>query len=193
MDTDEVIRIFEEAGAFLRGHFILSSGRRSPVFFQKALIFSQPKLAERLSIALAEQVRESFGEIDVVAGPAVGGIIPSYELARQLGARAIYAERVDGVLTFRRGFSIETAERVLIAEDIVTTGLSFKETVEALRNLSGELMGGVCYLDRSGGEVDVGCKFIALASRKFPDYAPEDIPSEMLSIEPVKPGSRSLK
>lgn len=193
MDTDEVIRIFEEAGAFLRGHFILSSGRRSPVFFQKALIFSQPKLAERLSIALAERVRESFGEIDVVAGPAVGGIIPSYELARQLGARAIYAERVDGVLTFRRGFSIEAAERVLIAEDIVTTGLSFSETVEALRNLSGQLMGGVCYLDRSGGEVDVGCEFIALASRKFPDYAPENIPSEMLSIEPEKPGSRSLK
>lgn len=192
MDTDEVIQIFEEAGAFLRGHFILSSGRRSPVFFQKALIFSQPKLAERLSIALAERVRESFGKIDVVAGPAVGGIIPSYELAKQLGARAIFAERVDGTLAFRRGFSIDSSERVLIAEDIVTTGLSFKETVMALRKLSGQLVGGVCYLDRSGGDVDVGCEFIALASKKFPDYAPDDIPPEMSRIKPEKPGSRSL-
>ena len=192
MNTDEVIRIFEEAGAFLKGHFILSSGRRSPVFFQKALIFSQPKLAERLSKALAGLVSETFGEIDVVAGPAIGGIIPSYELARQLSARAIFAERVEGTLTFRRGFSIRPSERVLIAEDIVTTGLSFRETATALKELDGKLMGGVCFLDRSGGEAEVGCDLLSLASKKFPDFAPEDLPPEMLSLEPVKPGSRSL-
>lgn len=193
MDTDEVLQIFEESGAFLHGHFILSSGRRSPVFFQKAQIFSQPKLAERLSVALAKQVQKRFGYVDVVAGPAVGGIIPSYELARQLGARAIFAEREEGKLVFRRGFYIDTTERVLIAEDIVTTGLSFRETVTALKALPGKLLGGVCYLDRSGGEVDVGCEFLALASKKFPDYAPNEIPVELSKIEPVKPGSRGLQ
>ncbi|MEM6412361.1 MAG: orotate phosphoribosyltransferase, partial [Pseudomonadota bacterium] len=126
MGTDEVLEVFREAGALLEGHFILSSGRRSPVFLQKALVFSQPEKSEKLCKALAAIVEAEFGSIDVVAGPAVGGIVPGYELARHLGARAIFAERVDGKLTFRRGFSIGETDRVLIAEDIVTTGLSFR-------------------------------------------------------------------
>ncbi|MEO1406297.1 MAG: orotate phosphoribosyltransferase, partial [Pseudomonadota bacterium] len=99
LGTDDVLDVFREAGALLEGHFILSSGRRSPVFLQKALVFSQPEKSERLCKALAEKVESEFGKIDVVAGPAVGGIIPGYELARHLNARAIFAERVDGVLT----------------------------------------------------------------------------------------------
>ena len=115
MTNDDVLDCFREAGALLEGHFILSSGRRSPVFLQKALVFSQPELAERLCKALAEKVTAKFGKIDVVAGPAVGGIIPGYELARQLGCRSIFAERVDGELQFRRGFSIAEGETILIA------------------------------------------------------------------------------
>ena len=142
MTNEEVLAVFREAGALLEGHFILSSGRRSPVFLQKALVFSQPDKSEKLCAALAKKLTEKFGKIDVVAGPAVGGIIPGYELARQLGCRSIFAERVDGQLQFRRGFSITEGERVLIAEDIVTTGLSFRETVEALEALPGEVLAG---------------------------------------------------
>lgn len=192
MTSEDVLETFREAGGLLEGHFILSSGRRSPVFLQKALVFSRPDLASRLCSALAEQVKAKYGRIDVVAGPAVGGIIPGYEMARQLGCRAIFAERVEGQLEFRRGFSIAEDERVLIMEDIVTTGLSFRETVEALDKLAGEIVGGACVIDRSGGEADVGCSLLALAEVDFPDYAPNDLPPELEAIEPVKPGSRGL-
>jgi orotate phosphoribosyltransferase len=192
MTSEDVLAIFKQAGALLEGHFILSSGRRSPVFLQKALVFSRPDLSEKLCKALAEKLTASFGKIDVVAGPAVGGIIPGYELARHLGARAIFAERVDGQLQFRRGFSILEGERVLIAEDIVTTGLSFRETVEALAKLPGEVVGGACIIDRSGGRADVGCKLISLAQVNFPDYSPDDLPPELQKLEAIKPGSRGL-
>lgn len=192
MTSDDVLQVFREAGALLEGHFILSSGRRSPVFLQKALVFSQPEKSERLCGALAEQVTERFGKVDVVAGPAVGGIIPGYELARQLGARAVFAERVNGKLEFRRGFEIAKGERVLIAEDIVTTGLSFRETVVALDALPGEIVGGACIIDRSNGEADVGCELVALASVDFPDFDADELPPALALIEPVKPGSRGL-
>ena len=192
MTSEDVLAVFREAGALLEGHFILSSGRRSPVFLQKALVFSQPDLSERLCKALAEKLTATFGKIDVVAGPAVGGIIPGYELARHLKARAIFAERVDGKLAFRRGFSIAEGERVLIAEDIVTTGLSFRETVEALEKLPGDVVGGACMIDRSNGKADVGCELVSLAAVDFPDYAADDLPPELAAMEAVKPGSRGL-
>ncbi len=192
MNSEDVLAIFKQAGALLEGHFILSSGRRSPVFLQKALVFSRPELSEKLCKALAEKLTAEFGRIDVVAGPAVGGIIPGYELARQLGARAIFAERVDGELQFRRGFSIAPGERVVIAEDIVTTGLSFRETVAALAKLPGEVVGGACIIDRSGGRADVGCRLVSLAAVRFPDYAADDLPPELQKLEAVKPGSRGL-
>lgn len=193
MTTEDVLAEFERAGALLNGHFILSSGRRSPVFLQKALVFSQPDVSEKLCRALAEKVTAAFGAIDVVVGPAVGGIIPGYELARQLGARAQFAERVDGDLAFRRGFHFSEGEKILIAEDIVTTGLSFRETVKALSELPGETVGGACIFDRSAGEAEVGCELIALASKRFPDYDANDLPPELAAIEAVKPGSRDLK
>lgn len=192
MKTEDVLSIFEEAGALLRGHFILSSGRRSPVFLQKALVFSRPDLAETLCSALADRITERFGRIDVVAGPAVGGIIPGYEMARQLTARAIFAERVEGQLEFRRGFDIAEGERVLIMEDIVTTGLSFRETVIALDKLPGRVVGGACIIDRSNGRADVGCELVALASVDFPDYDPGNLPGDLAAIAPIKPGSRGL-
>lgn len=192
MNSNEVLDVFRQAGALLEGHFILSSGRRSPVFLQKALVFSRPDLSEKLCKALAAKVTAAFGKIDVVAGPAVGGIIPGYEVARHLGARAIFAERVDGKLEFRRGFSIAPGEKVLITEDIVTTGLSFRETVEALQKLPGMVAGGACIIDRSGGRADVGCKLISLAEVDFPDYAADALPPELAAMPAVKPGSRGL-
>ena len=193
MNNDDVLAVFREADALLEGHFILSSGRRSPVFLQKALVFSQPELCAKLCAGLAQKVKAELGQIDVVVGPAMGGVIPSYELARQLGCRAVYVERVDGVFALRRNFEIGESDRVLIAEDIVTTGLSFRETVETMDTLSGTLVGGACIIDRSGSEADVGCPLVSLASIKFPDYDPEDLPPELAAIPPHKPGSRGLK
>lgn len=192
MNSDQVLDVFRDAGALLEGHFILSSGRRSPVFLQKALVFSRPDLSEKLCKALAQKLTAKFGKIDVVAGPAVGGIIPGYEIARHLNARAIFAERVDGKLEFRRGFSIGANDRVLIAEDIVTTGLSFRETVEALDKLPGTVVGGACIIDRSGGRADVGCELVSLAQVNFPDYAADALPPELAAMPAVKPGSRGL-
>ncbi|MFN4225025.1 MAG: orotate phosphoribosyltransferase [Hyphomonas sp.] len=192
MTNNDVLDVFRQAGALLEGHFILSSGRRSPVFLQKALVFSRPDLSAALCEALAAKVTAAFGKVDVVAGPAVGGIIPGYELARHLGARAIFAERVEGQLEFRRGFSIAPGEKVLIAEDIVTTGLSFRETVEALKKLPGTTVGGACIIDRSGGRADVGCQLVSLAQVDFPDYAADALPPELAAMPAVKPGSRGL-
>jgi len=192
LNNQDVLDVFRDAGALLEGHFILSSGRRSPIFLQKALVFSQPEYSAKLCAALAKKVTERLGEIDVVVGPAMGGVIPSYELARQLGCRAVFVERVEGKFELRRSFELKDTDRVLIAEDIVTTGLSFLETVKSLEALPGTLVGGSCIIDRSGGEADVGCELVSLASIKFPDYDASDLPPELQSIPAYKPGSRGL-
>ena len=193
MNNDQVLQVFRDAGALLEGHFILSSGRRSSVFLQKALVFSQPELSSILCGALAKKIKAKLGEIDVVVGPAMGGVIPSYELARHLKCRAVFVERVENHFELRRSFEIGATDRVLIAEDIVTTGLSFRETVDALNMLPGKVVGGSCIIDRSGGEADVGCELVSLASIKFPDYDADDLPPELQDIPPHKPGSRGLK
>jgi len=192
LNKEEVLQVFREADALLEGHFILSSGRHSPVFLQKALVFSHPELSARLCAALAIKVRQAFGPIDVVVGPAMGGVIPAYELARQLNCRSVFVERVEGDFELRRSFSLKPEDRVLIAEDIVTTGLSFRETVSALQHLPGQLIGGSCIIDRSGGSVDVGCPLVSLAAHKFPDYAADDLPPELSAQPAIKPGSRGL-
>jgi len=193
LNNEQVLQVFRDAGALLEGHFILSSGRRSSVFLQKALVFSQPDLSAKLCSALATKVKAQLGDIDVVVGPAMGGVIPSYELARHLGCRAVFVERVDGAFELRRSFEIGETDRVLIAEDIVTTGLSFRETVKSLDKLPGTVVGGSCIIDRSGGEADVGCELVSLASIRFPDYDPDDLPPDLQSIRAYKPGSRGLK
>ena len=194
MNTEDVLAEFRKAGALLEdGHFILSSGRRSPVFLQKALVFAHPDVSARICSALAEKLKAQFGQIDAVCGPAVGGIIPGYETARALGCRSFYTERENGEMTMRRGFSIEPGERVVIVEDIVTTGLSMRETIAALSKSEGVILGGACVVDRSGGDAEVGLPLVSLAQVDFPDYAPEDVPPEMAAREAIKPGSRGLK
>lgn len=194
MTPERVLEEFRAAGALLEGHFILSSGLRSPVFYQKAFVFMDPARTERLCKALAARVTETFGKIDVVVSPAVGGIIPGYETARHLGCRAIFTEREEGKFRLRRGFAIKPGERVLIVEDVITTGLSFNECAAGIASEPGEVVGGACIIDRSGGKSSdaAGMRILALAEVNAPAYAPDNLPPELAAIPPVKPGSRGL-
>ncbi len=192
MNTEDVLAEFRAAGALLEGHFILSSGRRSPVFMQKMFIFQDPERTARLCKALAEKITERFGRIDLVVSPAVGGIVPGYETARQLGAKAIFVEREEGRFKLRRGFEIPKGARVLMVEDIITTGLSSRECLEAIRPYPGEIVGAAVLIDRSAGKADIGVPLVALASYFVPDYAPDEVPPEMAKLPAVKPGSRGL-
>lgn len=192
MNTEDVLQCFREAGAYLEGHFILSSGRRSSAYLQKALVFSHGAITAKLCAALGQKLVETFGKPDVIASPAVGGIIPGYETAKALGVRSIYLEREGGELTLRRGFEIKPHEKVIIVEDIVSTGLSLNETVAALKNEPGELIGSGCIIDRSGGRAELDCPFTALANLNLPDYDPDDLPEELAKIPAIKPGSRGL-
>lgn len=193
MNTQDVLDEFKKVGALLEGHFILSSGRRSPVFLQKALVFSHPPTTEKLCSALARKLEAEFGRIDVVVGPAVGGLIPGYETARALGCRAIYTEREGGVMSLRRGFTVSPRDRVVVVEDIVTTGISMRETLDAMRSAGANVIGAACVVDRSNGKADVGgLKLVSLAAVDFPDYDASDLPPELAAIPAVKPGSRGL-
>jgi orotate phosphoribosyltransferase len=193
MTTEQVLDEFRAAGALLQGHFILSSGLRSPTFLQKMFIFQDPKRTEVLCRALAEKIEAAFGKIDIVVSPAVGGIVPGYETARHLGAKAIFVEREEGRFQLRRGFTIEDKARVLLVEDIVTTGLSSRECIEAIRAFPGEIVGAACLIDRSSGKAELGVPLISLAALDIPTYAPDALPPELAAIPPVKPGSRALK
>jgi orotate phosphoribosyltransferase len=192
MSEAEAIDVFRQAGAILEGHFILSSGLRSPVFIQKARVFQYPEKTEKLCCALADKVRAAgFGDIDIVVSPAVGGIIPGYETARHLGVPAVWVEREQGVFHLRR-FELAKGARLLIVEDIVTTGLSGRETIAAVEALGARVVACACLIDRSGGDAELGVPLVALARYKVPAYPAAEIPPEMARIPAVKPGSRGL-
>lgn len=192
METEAVLDIFRECGAVLEGHFILTSGLRSPVFIQKARVFMYPDKTEILCRALAERIGRSVLEkIDYVVGPAVGGIIPAYETARHLKVPAIWVEREEGKFRLRR-FDIPAGANVVVVEDIVTTGLSIRETVECMHELGANVLAAACIIDRSAGEADVGVPLVALADYKVPAYHVDDLPPDLAAIAPTKPGSRTL-
>ena len=193
MTPDEVLDEFRSAGALLEGHFVLSSGLHSPVFLQKMFVFQDPARTERVCRALAEKIRDAYGPVDYVVSPAVGGIVPGYETARHLGAKAIFVERENGVFALRRGFAIPEGAKVVMVEDIVTTGLSSRECLAALREHPGSLLGAACLIDRSGGKADLGVPLVSLVQLDIPAYPPEQIPPELAEIPATKPGSRSLK
>ncbi|MFN3726383.1 MAG: orotate phosphoribosyltransferase [Allosphingosinicella sp.] len=192
MTSDEVLAEFRAAGALMEGHFILSSGLRSPLFIQKMRVFEDPARTERLCRALADVIRDRFGEVDLVVSPAMGGIIPGYETARALGCRAVFVEREAGEFQLRRGFEIKPGERVVIVEDIVTTGLSSRECIEAVRKHPGTLLGEGCLIDRSGGKADLGLPLVSLCTLDIPAYAEDALPPELAAIPAIKPGSRGL-
>ena len=194
MTQDDVLAIFRDCGALLEGHFILSSGLRSPVFLQKALVFSRPEKTEILCRALAQKIRaDGYGDISQVVSPAVGGIIPGYETARHLGVPAIYTERVDGQFQLRRNFAVAPGEKIIVVEDIVSTGLSIRECVDAIRALGADVVAAACIIDRSGGQADIGVPLVALTQYNVPAYPADALPPELAAIPAVKPGSRGLQ
>ena len=192
MTNEDVLEEFRQAGALREGHFILSSGLHSPIFLQKNLVLMHPDRCERLCRALAAKITAQVGRVDVCVSPAVGGIIPGYETARHLGVPSIYVEREGGVFSFRRAFELAPGARVAMVEDIVSTGLSSRECVEAIRKAGGEVVCAACIVDRSGGRADPGAPMVALATLDVPAYPADAIPPELAAIPTQDPGSRRL-
>ena len=193
MTTEDVLAEFKEAGALLEGHFILSSGLRSPVFLQKALVFRDAARTERLCKALAEALKGAgHGPFTAIVSPAMGGIIPGYETSRHMDLPFMFVERENGEFALRRGFELTAADRVLVIEDIVTTGLSSRECIAAIEKSGAKVVAEGCLVDRSGGKADVGVPLVALASVNFPAYPADDLPEELERIPAIKPGSRGL-
>jgi orotate phosphoribosyltransferase len=194
MTEDQAIQEFRDAGALLTGHFILSSGLRSGAFLQCARVMMDPARGERLCAALAAKLRaRGAGPFDIVASPAMGGVVVGYELARQLGLPSIFFERVDGRFQLRRGFSIEPGARVLMMEDVVTTGLSSRECIKAIADEGGITLAAACLVDRSGGTADLGVPLTPLITLDIKNYAADAVPPDLAAIAAVKPGSRGLK
>jgi orotate phosphoribosyltransferase len=191
MKSEEVLDIYKKTGALLTGHFLLSSGLHSEQYLQSALVLQQPDIATRLCAALAEPFKSS--NIQVVIAPALGGVFVSHETARALGVRALFAERVNGELTLRRGFTIRPGERVLVVEDVITTGKSTKETVEVVKQAGGDVIAAASLIDRSGGKAELGVPYHSLVTLAVPTYSPETCPLCKAGSTPVKPGSRGLK
>ena len=192
MTDSQVLDEFRASDALLEGHFILSSGRHSPVFLQKMRVFQYPDRTERLCGALAEKIAAEFGSVDLIVSPAMGGIIPGYETARALGCPAVFVEREEGEFRLRRGFRIPAGARVVMVEDIVTTGLSSRECIAAIRKHDGELVGAACLIDRSNGTAEIGVPLVALVTMDVPDYPADELPPELASLPAEKPGSREL-
>lgn len=192
MNTEDVLNEFRDAGALREGHFVLSSGLHSPVFLQKNLVFMDTARCERLCKALAEKIVATVAAVDVAISPAVGGIIPGYETARHLKVRSLYVEREGGTFKLRRGFTVEPGEKVVMVEDIVTTGLSSRECIAAIQAAGGEVVAAACIVDRSGGRADVGVPLVALATLDVPAYAADALPPELAALPIEDPGSRRL-
>jgi orotate phosphoribosyltransferase len=192
LPPDDVVRLFRESGALLEGHFLLSSGMHSPFYLQCARVLMEPARAMRVSAALLAKLRRELPalSIDAVVAPALGGVVLGYELARQLGVLSLFVEREGGRFALRRGFALDPGSRVLLAEDVVTTGLSSRECIGCVREAGAEVVAAVCLIDRSGARADLGVPLIALAELELPIYPPERIPPELAVRPAIKPGSR---
>lgn len=193
MNNSEALKEFEEAGALQKGHFILSSGLHSDTYLNKSIVSMYPERTERLCKALAKKAADAIeGEIDFVISPAMGAIIYGYETARHIGAPFMFLERVDGDFKLRRGFSLKPGARVLVVEDIVSTGLSAREAICAVREAGGDILALACLVDRSAGKVDVGAPIIPLAQLEVAAWEPDNLPPHLEGTPAVKPGSRGV-
>ncbi len=192
MTDEQILDEFRAADALLEGHFILSSGLRSPKYLQCARVLMDGARAERLAQALAAKlpadVRES---VDAVVSPAMGGVIIGHEMGRALGVPAMFVERPDGVFALRRGFALTPGAKVLMVEDVVTTGLSSKEAILAIEAAGGAVVAAASLVDRSGGTADLGVLFVPLIRIDVPTYAADELPESLAAIPAVKPGSRA--
>ena len=192
MNTDEVLAIFEERGALRRGHFVLSSGLHSDTYLDKSVVSTFPDATERLCRALADKVwAELPGEPAFVVGPAMGAIIYGYETARQMGLPFVFAERVDGEFRFRR-YPLPEGAKVIVVEDIVSTGLSARECIDAARKAGADVLGLACLIDRSNGKADVGVPMTALAQLDVDAWPADALPDHLKDVPAVKPGSRGV-
>ena len=192
MTDDEILAEFRAADALLQGHFLLSSGRHSEYYLQCARVLMDTERAGRLAAALAAKLpRELRQTIDIVVSPAMGGVIVGHELGRALGKPAIFVERPTGTFELRRGFAIDPGAKVLMVEDVVTTGLSSREAMEAVRAAGGEVIAEAALVDRSAGSVELGVPFYPLVAINFPTYAEDELPETLAGTEAIKPGSRS--
>ncbi|NLY43041.1 MAG: orotate phosphoribosyltransferase [Clostridiaceae bacterium] len=187
---ERALEILKEAGVLLEGHFLLTSGRHSGKYLQCAKIFQYTRYSEELCKALAEKFKEA--QVDVVIGPAIGAIQMAYEVSRWLGVKNIFAERENGKMTLRRGFTVERGQRVLVVEDVVTTGGSVKEVIDIVKESGGEVVGVGAIVDRSGGSIDFGTPFESVISMKVESYEAEECPLCKEGIPIVKPGSRNM-
>lgn len=190
LSREEIIAVFKEKEVMLEGHFLLTSGRHSDKYMQCAKLFQYADVSEKICKQLAEQFSDI--EIDLVAGPAIGGIIMAYEMGRQLNVKNVFAERENGKMTFRRGFEIPEGARVLVTEDVVTTGGSVVEVMELIRSHGGVVVGVGSVVDRSNGNVDFGVPFRAVLPMEVVSYAPEECPLCKEGIPAIKPGSRNI-
>jgi orotate phosphoribosyltransferase len=191
MTEQEVLAEFRASHALLEGHFLLSSGRHSAFYLQCARVLMDPQRAGRLALALAHKLpRELRSQVQKVVSPAMGGVIIGHEMGRALGVEAIFVERPEGTFELRRGFTVEPGEKVLLAEDVVTTGLSSREAIKAIEANGGHVVAAVALVDRTGGAVDLGVPFHPLVTINFPTYAADELPPELAALPAVKPGSR---
>ena len=191
MTDDQILAEFRASEALLEGHFKLSSGRHSAYYLQCARVLMNPERAGELARALAQKIpREIRNEIDAVVSPAMGGLIIGHEMGRALGKDAMFLERPDGEFHLRRGFRLEPGAKVLMVEDVVTTGLSSREAIAAVGREGGEVIAECSLVDRSGGEAELGVPYFPLIELNFPTYSEDDIPDELAAISLTKPGSR---
>ncbi len=193
MTEDEILGEFRSSDALLTGHFLLSSGRHSSHYLQCARVLMDSDRAGRLAFALAQKLpRDLRASIDLVVSPAMGGVIIGHEMGRALGKPAIFVERPTGTFELRRGFSIDPGAKILLVEDVVTTGLSSREAMKAIAQEGGDVIAAASLVDRSGGTVDLGVPYTSLIAFNFPTYAPDDLPPELAATVAIKPGSRTV-
>ncbi len=193
MTEDEILSEFRSVDALLEGHFLLSSGRHSAYYLQCARLLMNPERAGRIALAISQKMpRELRTEVQAVISPAMGGIIIGHEMGRALGVDAMFVERPEGVFALRRGFTLAPGTKVLMVEDVVTTGLSSREAIAAIEAAGGVVIAAAAVVDRSAGTVELGVPFYPLIQLNFPTYAPEELPPELAATEAVKPGSRTL-
>jgi orotate phosphoribosyltransferase len=188
LSQERIMEIFKESGALLEGHFLLTSGKHSARYIQCAQVLMHPSYTEELAADLAGRYK---GQADVVIGPAMGGIIVAYEMGRALGVKAIFTERQQGKMSLRRSFEINPGQKVLVVEDVITTGGSVQEVIDVVRQAGGEVVGVAVLVDRSGGKVDFGVPLEALLKLDIATYESGDCPLCQAGTSPVKPGSRS--
>lgn len=193
MKQDSILQEFKQADALLQGHFILSSGLHSDTYLQCARVMMDTQRADRLCSALADKVRASAIDIDIVVAPAMGGVIVGYEIGRQLNLPTMFCERVDGTFTLRRGFRLEQGQKVLLVEDVVTTGKSSLETVECIKAYGAEVVAEASLVDRSNGQHKLPFPLYSLLMLEVATFEADNVPKHLQDVEAVKPGSRWLK